>query len=80
MEPVIDIQQDAGVTVLCYFNAGAIQYTDCDWPDWNSEGLIDGQSVAHYNQEKYVDVTSSAVLTLHKSRVDLAQRIGCDGM
>lgn len=66
--------------MLCYFNAGAIQFTDCDFPDWEDDGLFEGKSVANYDQEKYVDITSSAVINLHKSRLDLAHKIGCDGV
>lgn len=38
------------------------------------------QTVENYAQEKYVDVTDATVLDLHKQRVDLAQKIGCDGL
>lgn len=34
----------------------------------------------NYAQEKYVDVTDATVLELHKSRIDLAHQIGCDGL
>lgn len=61
-------------------NAGAIQYTDCDWPDWNDDGLFDGKTVANYDQERYVDVTSETVIGLHRARIDLAHSIGCDGV
>lgn len=61
-------------------NAGAIQYTDCDWPDWNDDGLFGGKSVANYDQERYVDVTSETVIGLHHARIDLAHSIGCDGV
>lgn len=75
-----DKYQDAGVIVLCYFNAGAVQYTDCDFPEWSDDGLYSGESVANYDQEKYVDITDSTVIDLHKARVDLAHSIGCDGL
>ncbi|KAI3401083.1 hypothetical protein diail_228 [Diaporthe ilicicola] len=70
----------AGVTVLCYFNLGAVQTTDCDYSSWNNDGLMKGQVVENYSQEKYVDVTDPTVLELHKARVDLAHSIGCDGL
>ncbi|CAN8105095.1 unnamed protein product [Discula destructiva] len=70
----------AGATVLCYFNAGAVQYTDCDWPEWNTDGLATGKAVANYDQERYVDVTSETVIALHQARIDLAHSIGCDGV
>ncbi|KUI72431.1 hypothetical protein VM1G_07610 [Cytospora mali] len=70
----------AGAIVLCYFNAGAVQYTDCDWPKWNSDGLFEGKVVDNYYQEKYVDVTDETVIKLHKARIDLAHSIGCDGL
>lgn len=38
------------------------------------------QTVENYAQEKYVDVTDATVLELHKSRIDLAHQIGCDGL
>lgn len=38
------------------------------------------QTVENYAQEKYVDVTDTTVLDLHKSRIDLAHQIGCDGL
>lgn len=61
-------------------NAGAVQYTDCDWPEWNTGGLVNGKSVANYDQERYVDVTSETVIGLHQARIDLAHSIGCDGV
>ncbi|KAK2608039.1 hypothetical protein N8I77_006676 [Diaporthe amygdali] len=70
----------AGATVLCYFNLGAVQTTDCDWSSWNNDGLMKGQVVENYSQEKYVDVTDEKVLELHKARIDLAHSIGCDGL
>lgn len=72
--------QNAGVTVLCYFNAGAVQTTDCDWPTWSNGGLWTGKHVSGYSEERYVDITNSTVVALHKARIDLANKIGCDGM
>lgn len=72
--------QDAGAIVLCYFNAGAVQYTDCDWSDWNTDGLFNGKIVENYDQERYVDVTDETVIELQKARIDLAHSIGCDGI
>ncbi|KAL1873956.1 hypothetical protein Daus18300_003829 [Diaporthe australafricana] len=81
MDPtLIPTLHAAGVTVLCYFNLGAVQTTDCDWSSWNNDGLMKGQVVENYSQEKYVDVTDPTVLELHKARIDLAHTIGCDGL
>lgn len=78
---LIPTLHEAGATVLCYFNLGAVQTTDCDWTSWESDGLMKtSQTVENYVQEKYVDVTDAAVLELHKSRIDLAHQIGCDGL
>lgn len=66
--------------VLCYFNAGAVQYTDCDWSKWKTDGLFNGKIVANYDQEKYVDVTDETAIELQKARIDLAHSIGCDGI
>ncbi|POS75674.1 hypothetical protein DHEL01_v205943 [Diaporthe helianthi] len=46
---------EAGATVLCYFNLGAVQVSQ--------------------TAESY-----TTVLDLHKSRIDLAHQIGCDGL
>lgn len=70
----------AGAIVLCYFNAGAVQYTDCDWSKWQTNGLFHGKVVVNYDQEKYVDVTDETVIELQKARIDLAHSIGCDGV
>lgn len=37
-------------------------------------------TVANYGQERYVDITSETVIALHKTRIDLAHSIGCDGI
>lgn len=55
--------------------------TDCDFTSWENDGLMKtSQTVENYVQEKYVDVTDATVLELHKSRIDLAHQIGCDGV
>lgn len=78
---VIPALHAAGATVLCYFNLGAVQTTDCDFSSWENDGLMKtSQTVENYVQEKYVDVTDATVLELHKARIDLAHQIGCDGL
>lgn len=69
------------MTVICYFNAGAVQSTDCDYSSWTTANAFATSKVlAGYSQERYVDITDSAVVDLHKKRIDLAQSIGCDGL
>lgn len=74
--------QEAGKTVLCYFNAGAMQNWDADKADFPEE--VKGKSLDYpyvgEDGEWYVDIRDSRVVDIMKKRLDGAVDIGCDGV
>lgn len=74
--------QKAGKTVICYFNAGAVQAWDEDKDNFPED--VVGKSLAYPyvgdEGEFYLDIRSTEVLDQMKARLDSAVAIGCDGV
>ena len=82
--------QARGKTVICYFNFGAVQPSDCDFDKWytpsnSATNLWTGPWYGEVSGndcycERYVDFKSDKVLNLLKARIKLAADSGCDGV
>lgn len=72
--------QIPGAIVICYFNAGLVQQTDCDYDsDWANSGLL-GRGHPDFPEESFIDVRNPRAVELIQRRITLANQIGCDGV
>ncbi|KAK4163876.1 glycoside hydrolase superfamily [Cladorrhinum sp. PSN259] len=72
--------QIPGAIIMCYFNAGLVQLSDCDYDSvWANSGLI---STPHpdFPDERFVDVRKQQAIELIQKRITLANQIGCDAV
>lgn len=68
----------AGRKVVCYFSAGS-------WEEWRDDAdqfpaSVLGNTLDGWEDEKWLDIRSPQVLTIMKSRLDLAAAKGCDAV
>ncbi len=70
--------QTAGRRVICYFSAGSFEPFRSDASRFQPEEL--GSVLEGFSDERWLDVRSSNVLEIMKSRLDLAVQKGCDGV
>lgn len=75
---VITALQGSGRRVLCYFSAGS-------WEDFRPDAAqfpsaVLGSIYSGFEDERWLDIRSPAVMTLMKARLDLAVTRGCDGV
>ncbi|KAK4207745.1 glycoside hydrolase [Rhypophila decipiens] len=73
-----------GVNIICYFNAGLVQDSDCDWDDWQRPEYI-GLLGEYYESdpntgERWVNIRNQTGIDRIKRRVRLAAQLGCDGV
>ncbi|KAK0721807.1 glycoside hydrolase superfamily [Lasiosphaeria miniovina] len=77
-------KQIPDVSVICYFNAGLAQPSDCDWETtWQSaafRGLLGNSYDAPFGEEKWINIKNQTAVDLIKRRVTLAADLGCDGV
>ncbi|KAL2163339.1 hypothetical protein VTH06DRAFT_5396 [Thermothelomyces fergusii] len=70
--------------VLCYFNAGLAQTSDCDYAArWAGSGLLGnvyGAAEPRFDDERWVDVRNRTARDRIKQRITLARDLGCDGV
>ncbi|KAK3985219.1 glycoside hydrolase superfamily [Cladorrhinum sp. PSN332] len=72
--------QVPGAIIMCYFNAGLVQNSDCDFDSvWSNSGLI---STVHpdFPDERFIDVRKQKAVELIQKRISLANEIGCDAV
>lgn len=72
------ILQDADKKVICYFSAGSWENWRDDKDDFDDADL--GKELDGWEDERWVDVTSSGVRDIMKKRIELAWRKGCDAI
>ncbi|KAM5349869.1 hypothetical protein ACJ41O_006374 [Fusarium nematophilum] len=77
---MIPTLKQAGKFVICYFNAGAVQSWDKDRDQFPREVIGRSLSFPFDDEEWYLDIRDSRVLTLMKARLDLAVKVGCDAV
>ncbi|KAK7428057.1 hypothetical protein QQZ08_005489 [Neonectria magnoliae] len=77
---MIPALKEAGKFVICYFNAGAVQAWDTDKSSFPEEVIGKSLSFPFDDEEWYLDIRDSRVVTLMKARLDLAVEAGCDAV
>jgi hypothetical protein len=75
---VIAALQGSGRWVLCYFSAGSWEDFRPDAGQFPSSVL--GTVYSGFEDERWLDIRSPAVMTLMRARLDLAAQRGCDGV
>ncbi|KAM7184983.1 Glycoside hydrolase superfamily [Rhypophila sp. PSN 637] len=72
------------VNIICYFNAGLAQPSDCDWdtvwqkPEYKS--LLGNSYDPPFSEEKWINIRNTTAIDLLKNRVTTAANLGCDGV
>ncbi|PWQ92725.1 endo alpha-1,4 polygalactosaminidase [Leucothrix pacifica] len=74
---IYDIQS-SGSKVICYFSAGSYEGWRDDAKDFKAAEL--GNALDGYENERWLDIRSSNVLSIMTRRMDLAVEKGCDGV
>jgi hypothetical protein len=74
----IQALHDAGRRVICYFSAGSYEPGRPDSAALERTGL--GSVLDGWPDEKWLDIRSSAVRDIMKTRLDLAKNKACDGV
>jgi hypothetical protein len=75
---LISALQTSGHKVICYFSAGSYEEWRSDAEQFNENDL--GNALDGWPGERWLDIRSSHVHELMKSRLDLAKEKGCDGV
>ncbi|MCB0077411.1 MAG: endo alpha-1,4 polygalactosaminidase [Anaerolineales bacterium] len=70
--------QASGKKVICYFSAGSYEDFREDKDHFLPEEL--GNTLDGWEDERWLDIRSSNVHAIMKSRLDLAKEKGCDGV
>ena len=72
------------MNIICYFNAGLAQPSDCDWEStWQTpqySGLLGKSYDPPFGEEKWINIKNQTGIDLIKRRVTLARDLGCDGV
>ncbi|MBE9138244.1 endo alpha-1,4 polygalactosaminidase [Nodosilinea sp. LEGE 07088] len=78
--PLVTIQelQASGKKVVCYFSAGSYEDFREDKDQFLPEEL--GSTLNGWEDERWLDIRSTNVHKIMKSRLDLARKKGCDGV
>ncbi|KAK1749703.1 glycoside hydrolase superfamily [Echria macrotheca] len=73
--------QNKNVFIICYFNAGLVQKSDCDYnTTWDTpayRGLL-GNVWPEFPNERWINIRNETARTLIKKRITLARDLGCD--
>lgn len=68
---------------MCYFNAGLVQTSDCDynttWDTPANRGLL-GRKWPEFPDERWVNIKNATSHTLIQRRITLANSLGCDAV
>jgi endo-alpha-1,4-polygalactosaminidase (GH114 family) len=75
---LINALKDNGKKVICYFSAGSYEEWREDASDFPSDIL--GNNLDGWAGERWLDIRSSTLRSIMKSRLDLAVKKGCDGV
>ncbi|GAB1311345.1 Endo alpha-1,4 polygalactosaminidase [Madurella fahalii] len=66
--------------IMCYFNAGLAQTSDCDYATrWEDSGFL-GNPYEGFEDERWINIKSQAARDLVKRRITLANNLGCDAV
>ena len=75
---VITSLKSSGKKVICYFSAGSYEEWRSDATKFNDNDL--GSPLDNWPGERWLDIRSSNVRNIMKTRLDLAKQKGCDGV
>jgi hypothetical protein len=70
--------QGSGARVICYFSAGSYEGGRSDSSQFSANDL--GNTLAGFEDERWLDIRSANVRSIMELRMDLAQQKGCDGV
>jgi hypothetical protein len=75
-------EQNPDVFIMCYFNAGAVQESDCDWDVWQRPEFnrLLGNALNGFPDERWVNIKNQTGRDLIKKRITVANDLGCDGV
>ncbi|AEO68168.1 cdf006f0-f919-4db2-bd3c-104b2af2c52d [Thermothielavioides terrestris] len=77
-------KNDSNRILICYFNAGLAQTSDCDYNTrWNNSGLLGNvydPEEPQFSDERWVNIKNQTARDWMKDRITLANQIGCDGV
>lgn len=72
------------VTIICYFNAGLVQHSDCDfdtvWNTTENRHLLGNGWGEEFPDEFWINIKDQKARDLIKTRIALAAHLGCDGV
>ncbi len=70
--------------MICYFNAGLAQTSDCDYSTtWANSGLLGNvydPDEPEFDDERWINIKNQTARDWIKRRLALAQSVGCDGV
>ncbi|GAB1318128.1 hypothetical protein MFIFM68171_08338 [Madurella fahalii] len=69
--------------LICYFNAGLAQESDCDYERWNNSGLLGNiydPEEPEFNDERWINIRNQTARDWIKERITLARELGCDAV
>lgn len=75
---VITSLHQRGKKVICYFSAGSYESFRSDANTFPNTTL--GETLSGFEDEKWLDIRSDAVINIMKARLDLAKSKNCDGV
>jgi endo-alpha-1,4-polygalactosaminidase (GH114 family) len=72
------------VVLICYFNAGLAQTSDCDYESkWANSGLL-GNTYSpeepEFSDERWINIKNQTARDWVKQRITLARDLGCDAV
>ncbi|KAH6623208.1 glycoside hydrolase superfamily [Chaetomium tenue] len=75
---------DPDAILICYFNAGLAQESDCDYDTkWKNSGLLGNiysPDEPDFSDERWVNIKNQTARDWMKDRITLARDYGCDGV
>ncbi|KAK3292868.1 glycoside hydrolase superfamily [Chaetomium fimeti] len=75
---------DPNAILICYFNAGLAQTSDCDYDSrWLDSGLLGNiydPEEPQFSDERWVNIKNQTARDWMKDRITLARDYGCDGV
>ncbi|AEO59827.1 glycoside hydrolase family 114 protein [Thermothelomyces thermophilus ATCC 42464] len=77
-------ENNPNTILICYFNAGLTQKSDCDYETrWEKSGLLGNvydPEEPQFDDERWVNIKNQTARDWIKERITLARDVGCDGV
>ncbi|KAK3901559.1 glycoside hydrolase superfamily [Staphylotrichum tortipilum] len=75
---------NSNTVLICYFNAGLAQKSDCDYASkWEHSGLLGNVydvNNPEFRDERWVNIKNQTAVDWMKARITLARDLGCDAV